>query len=101
MLQRLSLMAKMLLVTLLAASAVFAGLDFIQARRLKETLYGQLEKRLQQQAIEDRLRFHSYVNAHRRAVKLLASQMSFMDYLDTPVWIEGSPERIVYHRELP
>ena len=52
-------MAKMLFVTVLAASAVYAGLDSFQARRLRSTLYGQLEVRLRQQASEDRYRFTS------------------------------------------
>ncbi len=101
MLKRLPLMVKMLLVTVLAASAIFAGLDSFQARRLRATLYGQLELRLQEQAREDRLRFHSYVNAHRQAVKLLASQRNFVEYLETPAWVGGDPGRIVFHREIP
>ena len=94
-------MAKMLFVTVLAASAVYALLDSFQARRLKSTLYGQLKVRLQQQASEDRYRFHLYVNAHRQAVKLLASQRGFAEYLERAPRSRGDPERIVFHREIP
>jgi PAS domain S-box-containing protein len=99
MFERYPLTLKMLVITFLTASLAYLALDYFQTRKLRTVLYDQLQERLKTQALEDRMRFNRYVDAHNQAAKLIVSQKRFMDYTAKNGF--SSASKIRFHDEVP
>jgi diguanylate cyclase (GGDEF)-like protein len=64
--------------------------DLIQSRNLDKIFREQLNVRLSQQAMEDRLKFDRLVKEHLLSVKLFISQINFRDYIEKQEWSSGN-----------
>ncbi|MBI4844416.1 MAG: GGDEF domain-containing protein [Nitrospirae bacterium] len=101
--RRTSLAFKMVVISVLAGVSVWVVLDYIQSRKLKDIFHAQLEERLGQQALRDRLNFDKYVKSHLQLAKLFISQKSFGDYVESRKWHSKSEENggVKYYDRYP
>jgi PAS domain S-box-containing protein len=101
MLRRISLTPKLLLLTFLVGGVVWGILDHAQSKKVQQIFESRLAQRLAMRAQEDRIRFDTYVGAYQQAVKLIASQKSFVDYTARNIGPSGGNARTAWHSELP
>ncbi len=90
----------MLFVTILVGVAVWAALDTVQSRRLRDMFEADLWQRLQKHVHQDRIRFDNYVASYNQAAKLMVSQHSFRHYVANRLQ-PGSSSPVAFHRDLP
>jgi hypothetical protein len=90
----------MLLLTVLAGVIVWAVLDQVQTRRLKQLFEADLTQKLQKSNQEHRVRFDNYVAGYSQAVKLIVSQHSFHEAI-AALPRRGPPAKIMFHADLP
>jgi len=93
LLRRISLMPKMLCVTVLMGIILWAAQDYVFTRELLAVSDAELTERLSSQVQEDRIRFDNYVEGYQQVLKLFVSRKSFQDHvlLDPPGGNEASP----------
>ena len=99
-LQGISLIPKMLFLTVVIGALVWGVLDYVQTGKLKRIFDADLLQKLQKHHQEDRAQFDSYVGRYNRAVKLLAARRSFQDYVSDPRFINNAGA-IVLHSTPP
>jgi len=91
---------KMVLLTVIVGISIWAALDYIQTRTIKNIFLAQLKERLNREAQEDRIRFDNYIKAHHQSVKLIASQKRFIDYIANKDW-DNTSGTISYEQTPP
>ncbi|MDH4164485.1 MAG: PAS domain S-box protein [Nitrospirota bacterium] len=99
--QRVSLMPKMLLLTVAVGALAMAVIDHQQTTTL-DALFGDvLREQLGRQADEDRVRFDNYVETYHEAAKLMVSRKAFHDHVRGSRSFSSGRKGIVMHRDLP
>jgi len=104
MLKRVSLITKMLVLTLLVGAVTWGILDRIQTRSIGGIFHEQMADELALQAQTDRIAFDNFVKTQAQAVKLLVSQKRFNDYLDQSEaagWSSETGQPRTYKRRPP
>jgi PAS domain S-box-containing protein len=104
MLKRVSLITKMLALTLIVGAVTWGILDRIQTRSIGGIFRDQMADELALQAQSDRLAFDNFVKTQAQAVKLFVSQKRFNDYLDKAEaagWASGNMPPKTYKRRPP
>lgn len=99
LLSSISLTHRMLLTVLLVSVLVWAVLDNMQSRRLKNISDSQLTQLLNEQAMRDRIRFDNYVMAYHDMATFVVSQKRFHDYIRQG--LKGSADKIKHYDEIP
>ena len=77
-----------ILVGLACGGLVWAVLDQVQPKALRDIFAEELQTRLEQQARETLIRFENYVGAHTSTTRLLANHRSLSTYLDPIYWFD-------------
>lgn len=98
MLSRIALTPKLLIITLLTGGVVWGILEYTQSERLKKITDTQLTGLLEQQAMENRIRFDNYVMAYHDMAVLIISQKAFIDHIRGYAGL-SSANGIKYHTE--
>ncbi len=81
MFKRISLTLKMLLVTIIVGAATWSLLDLLQPRTIDEAFNTALSERLNEDEIENRMRFDRYIKNFHQNAKFIISQKQFYDYI--------------------
>ncbi len=63
--QRISLMPKMLIITVFMGGVVWLALDYVETNQLKDVFEADLNQKLNKQSQEDRIRFDNHVGAYQ------------------------------------
>jgi signal transduction histidine kinase len=98
---RASLTTKMLLLTVTVGVLVWAASDYFERLMMRDVFKVHLSELLSHQAEEDRKTFDSYVRAYGRAAVLIASQKSFIDYMEEKRWFVSEADGITYYKSPP
>ncbi|UCH79838.1 MAG: EAL domain-containing protein [Nitrospiraceae bacterium] len=98
---RFPLTLKMLTLTITIGLAAWAAVDIIQTRHINHFFKEHLDKQLNDQALEDRLRFDHYVKTFHQSVRLFVTLEIFSDYIDDNDWLEHSRDSITYYTRSP
>ena len=102
MYKRFSLMAKTLVIAVLAAGVVWFLLDQYQSRIIRKVFLSYLDKTLTEKAGLDRRHFDRYLNFHVTALKVIVSQKKLYDYLSVQENIHSlSAKDPVYWNKYP
>lgn len=102
--QRLSLSAKMLLISLVVGLTVWLILDQKQSRELRQTFLDQLSVELKEHAREDRILFDRKLQDLSRVAKLIILQKSFLDFITRQDWQDPEPDKHFiqqHHHDIP
>lgn len=100
-LQRISLMPKMLIITVFMGGVVWVALDYVETNHLKGVFEADLNQKLNKYSQEDRIRFDNHVGAYQQAVKLIVSQRSFYDYVNDKSSFPDRASAPIHHSEIP
>ena len=96
MLQSLSLTRKMLLLTALAGAVIWAALDSLESRVMRELFHADLKERFAIQARDERINFDRYVKAHHQAVQLFAATRALIDHVSARHFNSGATDLVQY-----
>jgi diguanylate cyclase (GGDEF)-like protein/PAS domain S-box-containing protein len=99
--QRISLMPKMLIITVFMGGVVWVALDYVKTNHLKGVFEADLNQKLNKYSQEDRIRFDNHVGAYQQAVKLIVSQRSFYDYVNDKSSFPDRASAPIHHSEIP
>ncbi len=100
-LRKLPLTLKMVGLTILVGFMVWIISDYHETRSVRKLVNDHLYEMLQQQALEDRIRFDNYLGAFRQVAKLTVSQSSFIEYLEENKWFREESISVENHNALP
>ncbi len=100
LLKKYSLTLKMLVLTAVVGSIVWAVSDAIQSSNLNNVFREKLTDRLSRQAEKQRIMFDRYVKGHHTAVKLFVTTVNARDYIANTDWNKAS-EIKKYYRPPP
>lgn len=90
-----------ILVGLACGALVWAVLDQVQPKALRDIFAEELQTRLEQQARETLIRFENYVGAHTSTTRLLANHRSLSTYLDPIYWFDLDVNEPLVHFSPP
>jgi diguanylate cyclase (GGDEF)-like protein/PAS domain S-box-containing protein len=98
-LRRIPLTPKVILLTTLVAIISWGALEYTHEQRLRSIFERQINRQLDLQAQEARVRFDNYANGYHSAMEVTVSQNRFTDYLESRP--RQAPSKISYHDEIP
>jgi diguanylate cyclase (GGDEF)-like protein/PAS domain S-box-containing protein len=98
-LRRIPLTPKIILLTILVAVISWGALEYMHEQRLRSIFESQINRQLDLQAQEARVRFDNYANAYNSAIEVTVSQNRFTDYLESRSL--QAADGIRYHDEIP
>ncbi len=101
LMDRVPLTVKILIISALVGILLWVILDHFQASRTKSIFMEQLNERLAQHAMEDRLRFDRYVKTFPQSVRLFVRQKNFTDYVENQIWHQEDTGGIKFHKRPP
>ncbi|MCP4695696.1 MAG: GAF domain-containing protein [Gammaproteobacteria bacterium] len=96
-----SLVFKVLALTLAVCAAVWIALDYMQAQDIRRFFLAELDKKLEIQAKENRMRFNRRVQSHAQAGKLIISQQRFQSYVLWAEWHDRKGPGTIRHIRSP
>jgi len=99
--QHIPLTLKMVGLTIIVGMAVWAAIDLIQTHSLRNIFQAQLNERLSNQSLEDRLNFDKHISAYSQLNRLLVTQKTLVDFIHEKQWFEDDIIEVKYHRALP
>ncbi len=100
-LEKIPLTRKVLIISILICTGVWAVLDKAQTIRLQTLFNQQLNSNLQEKAAEDRAFLDSYIRSFGRASRLIGSQKKLNDYLSSGQWDSTREEALIHERTAP
>jgi len=95
--RNIPLTLKMFLLTVFVSLLVWAVSDFIQARKLRQIYFAELQEDLSSQALEDRLRFDRHIKSFNDSVKMFVTHKNFIDYIEDQRWAESATAEIKHY----
>jgi len=101
---RIPITTKMVIFSIAIGLGVWAVMDSLQTRKLKDIFQTQVSERLKQAAVEDRVRFDNVINIHLQLVKLVAGGKKFHDFIDflrQSEWAQEGDVEVVYSETPP
>ncbi|MCK5257800.1 MAG: adenylate/guanylate cyclase domain-containing protein, partial [Deltaproteobacteria bacterium] len=99
--QHIPLTLKMVLFTIIVGIAVWAAIDLIQTRSLRNIFQAQLTERLSKQSLKDRLHFDEHISTYSQLNRLLVTQKTLIDFIKSNQWLQDDTIDVKYHRTLP
>jgi PAS domain S-box-containing protein len=90
----------MAVISITVGIAVWIVLDNVQSRRIREIFISRLTERLGRQAMDDRLRFDSYVKSHHQSAMFFIKQEGFLNHVKS-CQKAGTDDQIKYHERMP
>lgn len=103
--RRISLMPKMLILTLAIGATVWFLVDRFQIERIRNMFTAQVIENLKQQAEGDRFIFNNYLRRQRLAAKIFTRQSNFNNYiadkLKSGTWAEEGFIQVKHYDQIP
>ncbi len=97
----ISMIPKMMLLTLLVGAVVWGAQDLVFTKTLKKISDAQLNAMLSERLQEDRIRFDNYLGNYHRLLQLISSQEDLHDYLFDGKRFPRRPAGVKHYSEIP
>jgi len=91
----------MVTATVLIGLIVWAVLDYIQTRNIRNIFLSQMNERLEKQAEEDSRRLDRYIMNFQQSVSVYLQAENFTDYINKQKWQAKDKIKIKYYRQPP